>query len=437
MNNLKTLNKVRQLQRKLYLKSKKEKQFRFYALYDKVYREDVMREAWRRVKANRGTAGIDKETIEMVAEDETKFLENLCCELKAKAYRPKAVKRVWIPKRDGSRRPLGIPTVKDRIVQMAVKIVIEPIFEADFENNSFGFRPKRSAHQAVREVKKYLNWGLTNVIDADIENFFNNISHDKLINLLSRRIVDKQILKLIRKWLQSGIMEEGTIRKEVTGTPQGGVISPLLANVYLNELDRHWKAMKYDSRKGLNAHLVRYADDLVIFTDKGLKEPLCALEKKLHKMGLKLNSDKTRALSADTGNFDFLGFNFRKSWNRDRTKKFPLMIPSHKAEVSIKARIREITRKRPVKVSQVVEELNPALRGWINYFRIGHSSSVFHKVQYYTVKKVRRFIRKKQGRPGYGWKEIPNSFIYGALGLIYDQRVELSSANTLTSKSFR
>ncbi len=437
MKNLKTLNKIRQLQRKLYLKSKKEKGFRFYALYDKVYREDVMKEAWRRVKANRGIAGIDKETIEMIAEDEPKFLENLCYELKAKAYRPKAVKRVWIPKRDGSQRPLGIPTVKDRIVQMAVKIVVEPIFEAGFEDNSFGFRPKRSAHQAVREVKKYLNWGLVNVIDADIDNFFNNISHDKLLDLISRRIVDKQMLKLIKMWLKSGVMEEGIIRREITGTPQGGVISPLLANIYLNELDRHWKAMKYDCRKGWNAHLVRYADDLVIFTDKGLKQPLNALRGKLHEMGLKLNSEKTRVLSADTGNFDFLGFNFRKSWNRDKTKKFPLMIPSHKAVMSIKARIKEITRNRPVKVSCVVEEINPVLRGWINYFRIGHSSRVFHKIQNYTVEKIRRFVRKKQGNPGYGWKEISNGFIYGVLGLIYDQRVELSPAKSLSSKGFR
>lgn len=432
-NNLITPESVRTLQRKLYLKSKKEKGFRFYSLYDKTYREDVLREAWHRVKANRGTSGIDGETIEKIEEEGVnRFLQDIRNELKAKTYRPEVVRRVWIPKSDGSRRPLGIPTVKDRVVQMAVKIVIEPIFEADFKDNSYGFRPKRSAHQATEEVKKYLNWGLVNVVDADIDSFFNNISHKKLMALVSKRIVDKWILKLIKRWLKSGVMEEGNIKRDNTGTPQGGVISPLLANIYLNELDKHWEVMKCNSRWGWNAHMVRYADDLMIFTNKGLKKPLEELEKKLHEMGLKLNSKKTRLLSADKGSFDFLGFNFRKIWNRDKTKRFPLMIPSHRAVMSIKAKIGKITRIRPVKVSQVIQELNPVLRGWMNYFRIGNSAEIFHKIQYYTVRKVRRFSRKKQGKAGYGWKKVPNSFLYGILGLYYDQRVRLSPVKQLS-----
>lgn len=426
-DNLTTPESVRNLQRKLYLKSKKEKSFRFYLLYDKTYREDVLREAWRRVKASKGTSGIDGETIERIeGEGVSEFLQEVQRELKAKTYRPKAVKRVWIPKRNGSRRPLGIPTVKDRVVQMAVKIVIEPIFEADFEDSSYGFRPKKNAHQATGEVKKYLNWGLVNVVDADIDNFFNNIPHKKLMELVSKRIVDKWILKLIKMWLKSGVMEEGNIKRNDTGTPQGGVISPLLANIYLNELDKHWEAMKCNSRRGWNVHMVRYADDLMIFTNRGLKKPLEELKKKLQEMGLNLNLKKTRILSADRGSFDFLGFNFRKIWNREKTKKFPLMIPSHRAIMNVKAKIREITKIRPVKVTQVIQEINPVLRGWMNYFRVGNSAEIFHKIQYYTVRKVRRFNRKKQGKTGYGWKKLPNSFLYGTLGLYYDQRVRLT-----------
>jgi group II intron reverse transcriptase/maturase len=380
--------------------------------------------SWRRVRANKGTSGIDGETIEMIeAEGISKLLNEIRDELKAKKYQPTAVRRVWIPKSDGKQRPLGIPTVKDRVVQMAAKMIIEPIFEADFEEVSYGFRPNKNAHQAVAEVKKYLNWGLVKVVDADISSFFDNISHKKLLQLISKKIVDKNILKLIKMWLESGIMEEGNIRKSSTGTPQGGVISPLLANVYLNEVDKYWKLLKYGKRGGWNAQIIRYADDIMIFTDKDPEKPLKSLKAKLGRMELELNSKKTKVLSADEGNFDFLGFNFRKSWNKTRTKKFPLMIPSHKAVLSIKARIRYITQPRPVKVGQVVKEINPVMRGWINYFRIGNSSKTFHKVQQFMVKRVRRFIRRNQGKDGYGWKKYPNSFLYGNLGLIYDQQV--------------
>ena len=424
MNNLTTSENVRELQRKLYLKSKKENNFRFYSLYDKVHRRDVLNEAWKRVRANKGTPGIDGETIAELKGRETEFLDEIQGELIAKSYKAEAVKRVWIPKRNGKLRPLGIPTVKDRVIQMAVKIVVEPIFEAGFAECSYGFRPRRNAHQAVGEVKKYLNWGLVNVIDADINDFFGKLNHKKLMEMISGRIMDKNILKLIKQWLESGIMEEGNIRKTTTGTPQGGVISPLLANVYLNELDRYWKKKGYSNRDGMNTHIVRYADDLVIFTNKGLEKPMLALKEKLQELGLNLKPEKTRTLSADNGNFDFLGFNFKQTWNRDKTKKFPLMRPSHRAEISVKAKIRDITKVRPVKVSEIVREINPVLRGWVNYFRVGNSRNSFSKIRHYTVKKIRRFIRKKQGRHGYGWNDLPNSFLYGDLGLFYDYNVQ-------------
>jgi len=426
LKNLENPNKVQELQRKLYLKSKKEKNFKFYSLYDKVYRMDVLREAFRKVKANKGAPGIDGERIEDI-KDEEKYLVEIQEELKAEKYKAKAVKRVWIPKRNGKLRGLGIPTVKDRVIQMAVKIIMEPIFEAEFQECSYGYRPNKSAHQAVGEIKKYLNWGLINVADADISDFFGTIEHKNLIKIISRRVIDRKILRLIKNWLRSGIVEEGK-ETEInrTGTPQGGVISPLLANIYLNEIDRYWKESGNEERKNLNAHIVRYADDLVIMTNKGLGKPLKILGEKLGELGLKLNTEKTKIVSADTRDFDFLGFNFRMIWNRTRTNKFPLMIPSQRAVKEMIAKIREITKVSPVKVEEIVERTNMTLIGWRNYFRIGNSSKAFHKIQNYTVKKIRRYIRKKQGKCGYGWKEIPSKYIYGKLGLNYNLKVSWS-----------
>jgi RNA-directed DNA polymerase len=264
---LKTPEKIRELQRKLYRKAKQEKEYRFYLLYDKVSRQDILSHAYRLVKANKGAPGIDGETFESVEEREggvEKYLEEIAVELKRKCYKPQAVRRVYIPKASGGKRPLGIPVIKDRVVQMAVKIVIEPIFEADFQDNSYGFRPKRSAHQAVDDVKKHLREGKTDVIDADISKYFDTIPHNKLMQLVAKRIVDKHILKLIKMWLRAPIVEEREDGKSEykgndKGTPQGGVISPLLANIYLNVLDTLWAVKKVQEKLG--ARLVRYADD--------------------------------------------------------------------------------------------------------------------------------------------------------------------------------
>lgn len=423
---LKTLSRIQELQRKLYRKSKAEPDYRFYTLWDKVCRMDVMEEAWRRVRANQGACGMDGMTIQWIEESGVEeFLSELQAELMAKTYRPMPVRRVWIPKGNGGRRPLGVPVVKDRVAQMAVKMVPEPILEAGFRSCSYGFRPKRNAHQAVREIVKYLNWGLVNVVDADIRDFFGQIPQDKLMRVIAERVADGQILRVIRQWLDCGVMEEGQVRRETTGTPQGGVISPLLANAYLNELDARWEKEGWTDREGWNARLIRYADDLVVLTDRKSTQPMEALYKSLMELGLELHPDKTRLVNAEQGSFDFLGFNFRKVWNRQRTKRFALTMPSHKAEAGIRAKVQELTRyERTEKVEEVIREINPVIRGWVNYFKIGNSSRSFNEIRHYIVQKVMRYVRRKQLKRGFGWKKLNSDVLYGRYGLFYDYRLD-------------
>lgn len=276
---LKTPEKIRKFQRKLYQKAKQEEEFRFYLLYDKVYRLDILSHAYRLVRANKGAPGIDWVAFEAIEKEEggaEKYLESISEELKGKTYKPMPVRRVYIPKSDGGKRPLGIPTVKDRIVQMAAKLVIEPIFEADFQENSYGFRPKRNAHQAIEDITLHLNKGYTQVIDADISKYFDTIPHDKLLKLVTKRIVDKHILKLIKMWLNAPVVEEREDGKKEyrgndKGTPQGGVISPLLANIYLNVLDTLWKVKEIEEK--MRARLVRYAVTLWYCAKGRQREP--------------------------------------------------------------------------------------------------------------------------------------------------------------------
>jgi group II intron reverse transcriptase/maturase len=423
---LKTSKTVLDLQLKLAGRSKSKPQLRFYSLYDKVCRKDVLWEAWLKVKRNGGSAGVDGVKVAGIkATGEGEFLRALRQELLEKRYKPQPLRRVWIPKANGKKRPLGIPAVKDRVVQQAVRLVMEPVFEAQFSESSYGFRPERGCHQAVKEVVKLLNWGLVNVVEADIVDCFGSIPHRRLMKAVSLRITDRNILKLIRQWLKCGVMEAGQFQETIAGTPQGGVISPLLANIYLDALDKLWEKRKMNSRFGQNAHLVRYADDLVILTDKSPEMAEHLLRETLGRLDLTPHPEKTRTLNAKEGHFDFLGFNFRQRKNPKTGKWFCLLQPSRKAQKKLRENIREATSPSVLaRLGEVVKDrVNPIVRGWVNYFRIGNSGKVFGKIRSFVRGRVLRFIRRRQKRSGFGWNRISGDFLYGKLGLFFDYGV--------------
>lgn len=421
--------KVQEFQRGLYLKAKRKEVKRFYSLYDKVYRWDILVVSWLRIKANKGCAGIDGKTIEAIEEKGVReFLKEIQKELKAKTYRPQNIKRVYIPKPNGDKRPLGIATIKDRVVQMAVKIVIEPIFEVDFQDCSYGFRPKRSAHQALKRVKGMLNSGYTQVIDADLKSYFDTIPHSRLIELIAKKISDKNILRLIKVWLKAGVVSEGAIlRSEIIGTPQGSIVSPLMANIYLNELDKVWRE-RYERQ--YNAHLIRYADDFVILSGRQPHEILKTLQKIIEGLNLKLNEEKTRILDMQKDRLTFLGFSFKKVYDRRKNKRYVIYYPSDKAMKIVKNRIRELTNyQTPEKEEVIISKLNPVIRGWGNYFKEGNSSNWFRKIRYYVENKMMRFIQKRRLREGFGYSRYPSRYLYKQLGLYYlsINRLRLSS----------
>ena len=424
-NVLKTPEKIRELQRKLYRKAKQDKEYRFYLLYDKIYRPDILSHAFNLVKANKGAPGVDGETFESIEEREGgvgEYLEAIAGELKRKEYKPKPVRRVYIPKSGGDKRPLGIPVIKDRVVQMAVKIVIEPIFEADFQDNSYGFRPKRSAHQAVNDVQKHLFKGKTDVIDADISEYFDNIPHDKLMQLVAKRIVDKHVLKLIKMWLTAPIIEEHEDGKKEykgndKGTPQGGVISPLLANIYLNVLDTLWKVKKVQEKLG--ARLVRYADDCIVLCKGNTEHILKGLKTVLSDLGLTLNEEKTRVVDAWQENFTFLGFSIRMRTGLKTGCPYPLTVPSKKALKHIRSEIKQLTTEQysAVPTEAVIRKVNEVARGWVGYFRYGNCTEAMSALRNYLVYRIRVYLRRKHHYRSYGYATYPNSYYFESLGL--------------------
>jgi group II intron reverse transcriptase/maturase len=439
---LKTPDRIRQLQRKLYLKAKREKGFRFYLLYDKVWRWDILRHAYRLVRANGGAPGVDGVTFEALEGREggvEGYLRQIQHELRAKTYKPMPVRRVYIPKPAGGKRPLGIPTIRDRVVQMATKMVIEPIFEADFCDCSYGFRPKRDAHMAIGDVTRELRKGKVRVLDADISKYFDTIPHGKLLREVARRIVDKHFLKLIKMWLKAPVVEEREDgKKEMSrsdkGVPQGGVISPLLANIYLNILDGLWEARKVEERFG--ARLVRYADDCVVLCKGDAERILKGLRRAMEDLGLSLNEAKTTVVDARHEGFDFLGFTIRMVGSSRTGRNFPLTRPSKKALKSIRAEIKVITKRSTLHVPMelTIQRLNEVVRGWVQYFCYKHCSQDFSQLRYYLAERVRRYLRRKHGKKGKGYKHYSDHYLHEVLGLY---QIPLYAPWKQTVKAFR
>jgi group II intron reverse transcriptase/maturase len=401
------IDKVRKLQRKLYATAKQQSGRRFHALYNQIHRSDVLWQAWERVRRNRGAAGVDAMTLEAVREyGVERLLNELRHDLKAGKYRPQPVLRRYIPKGDGKKRPLGIPTVRDRVAQAAAKVVLEPIYEADFTASSYGFRPRRSTTQALESIREIANRGYNHVLDADIRDYFGSIDQELLMGRIRQRVSDRKVLKLLRGWLKAGVMEDGRFSETASGTPQGGVISPLLSNIYLHFLDTVWQRQCADV-----GVLVRYADDFVVLckSTKLVEEAERRVGIILHRLRLDLNPEKTRKVDLSFGKegFDFLGCYLRKRLSGPLLEKkglkryFLQRRPSSRSMKRIRQKVKDLTgsERNGVKdVRVLINDLNPVLQGWGNHFRTGNAAIKFNSVDGYVERRLRHFLIRRVGR---------------------------------------
>lgn len=397
---------VRRLQDRLRDVAKQQPGRKFHALYDRIYRSDVLLEAWNLVRRNKGAAGVDTQTIAAIEQQGVEsFLEAIQTELRENEYRPQAVLRRYIPKADGTQRPLGIPTVRDRVVQAAAKLILEPIFEVGFKDCSYGFRPKRSTTQALEKIRVEVNRGSNYVLDADIRDFFGSIDHKTMLSLVVRKISDRRVLKLVRQWLETRVMEDGIEETKLSGTPQGGVISPLLSNIYLDFLDGVWSKRCADL-----GVLVRYCDDFVVLckTEKDCREAERRTRKILGELALELHPEKTKRVDLGWGQqgFDFLGCHLRKQfsgpvWEKYGKRRYYLnRWPSTKSMKRIKQRVKDMTSRQASHVDprDVIAALNPVLRGWGQYFRTGNASDKFCEIDKYVTWRLKRMRIHRKGR---------------------------------------
>lgn len=420
---------VGKLQAALHTKAKEAPAYRFYALYDKLYRADVLGHAYACCRSNGGAAGVDGQTFaDIVAYGEQRWLGELAQELKGRTYRPQAVRRVWIPKADGTQRPLGIPTIRDRVVQMAAVLVLDPIFEADLPPEQYAYRAGRSAHDALRAVQGLLDQGYTEVVDADLSGYFDSIPHAELMKSVARRVSDRHLLHLLKMWLEVAVEEtdgHGRVQRttrnkdEGRGTPQGGVISPLLANLYMRRFVVGWKRLGHEQRLG--ARLVNYADDFVICCPPGkAAEALQAVRDMMHRLKLTVNEQKTRRCAVQAEPFTFLGLTFgpQISWRTGRVYVTPT--PARKKVQAICARISQATSSRTTwrDEREQVGQLNQMLVGWANYFRLGYVTAAWRVVQQHACRRLRRWLRRKHRAPSGHGQRYPDMQLYERYGLV-------------------
>jgi RNA-directed DNA polymerase len=432
---LETPERIRSLQRKLYRKAKAEPAFRFYLLYDKICREDILRHAYALACANAGAPGVDGESFAAIAASgEAEWLAGLRRELTTKTYRPAPVRRVLIPKPGGGERPLGIPTIRDRVVQTAAKLVLEPIFEADLEESAYGYRPGRGGTAPVKEVHRLLGRGYTDVVDADLSKYFDTIPHSELLKSVARRIVDRHVLWLIKMWLKAPVEEgggDGEGKRRLTGgkssthgTPQGGVVSPLLANLYMNRFLKHWR--KTNRGEAFCAHVVSYADDFVILSRGHAAEALAWTRQVMTRLGLTLNEAKTALKDARKESFDFLGYTFGPEYHRKEGYRYLSASPSRKAIRRLKGKVNELlVCGNKVPWPTVRNRLNSLLRGWSSYFSYGTRLMAYRAVDNHVYGRVRHFLRRRHKVQGRGTRRFSDDQVFGRLGVLRLRRVHL------------